>query len=155
MEFADYYIEEIKHRVYSEEKSQDNEIAKIVLVKINTEILKLLSPFIPHLTEETFQENFKEYGKEKSIHLEKWPEEEAGLINEEAEKAGELAKEIIGEIRKYKSGKNLSMNAEIEKAKIYTENPELLEKIEEDVKATMKVKEIIVEKGPLKVEISQ
>ncbi|MCH7902315.1 valine--tRNA ligase [archaeon] len=155
LEFADYYIEEIKHRVYSEEKSQDNEIAKIVLVKINTEILKLLSPFIPHLTEETFQENFKEYGKEKSIHLEKWPEEEAGLINEEAEKAGELAKEIIGEIRKYKSGKNLSMNAEIEKAKIYTENPKLLEKIEEDVKATMKVKEIIVEKGPLKVEISQ
>lgn len=152
LEFADYYIEEVKHRVY-DEKNKSN-TAKIVLVKINTEILKLLSPFIPHLTEETFQENFKEYAKEKSIHLEKWPGIEKEMINEKAEEAGELAKNIIGEIRKYKSEKNLSMNAEIQKAIIYTEKPELLEKIEEDVKATMKVKEIIVEKGPLKVEIS-
>ncbi|MCR4335298.1 MAG: class I tRNA ligase family protein, partial [archaeon] len=147
LEFADYYIEMVKHRVYDEEQETENgKAAKVVLVKIITELLKMLAPFVPHIAEEIFQENFKETAKKKSIHLEKWPLLDEKLINEKSEKAGEIAKEIIAGIRKYKSENNLSMNAELASVKVSFKEPELIEKVAEDIKATMKVKELKSEK---------
>jgi len=141
LEFADYYIEEVKHRVYGENK---NKSCKIVLAKIFTELIKMLAPFIPHTAEEVFQSNFKAFAKEKSIHLEQWPKHEPELIDPESEAAGELAKEIIGEIRKYKSEKNMAMNAEIPEFKLEKKpDKKLFKLIEEDIMAAMNVKKIV------------
>jgi len=79
------------------------------------------------------------------------------LINEESEKAGEIAKEVIGGIRKYKSENNLSMNTELASVKISFMEPELIEKVAEDIKQTMKVKELKAEKTnseEIKIEIN-
>ena len=147
LEFADYYIEQVKHRVYSE-SDKSSGAAKAVLVKIFTEILKMLSPFVPHTTEEIFQSNFKAYMNETSVHLEKWPEEDEKLLDESAEKAGELAKTIIAVLRKHKSEKNMAMNAEISEVKVFFEKDEgMFAKVEEDIKKTMNVKVISMGKG--------
>jgi len=146
LEFADFYIEEVKHRVYAEKETNETKAAKIVLVKIFSEMIKLLAPFVPHITEEIFQENFKDQLTTKSVHLEKWPEIEENLINEEAEKTGEITKKIITAIRKYKSENALAMNAELEKVKVLINETIEFEKIEEDIKQTMKIKEIVFEK---------
>ncbi len=146
LEFADFYIEEVKHRVYAEKETNETKAAKIVLVKIFSEMIKLLAPFVPHITEEIFQENFKDQLTTKSVHLEKWPEIEENLINEEAEKLGEITKKIITAIRKYKSENALAMNAELEKVKVLINETIEFEKIEEDIKQTMKIKEIVFEK---------
>jgi len=157
LEFADFYIEMVKHRVYDEKNSESGRVAKVVLVKIITEILKLLAPFVPHLAEEIFQSNFKGIAKEKSIHLEKWPSLDEGLVNEEAEKSGAIAKEVIAAIRKHKSYNNLAMNAELTSVKVKLKDVKLFEKIAEDIKATMKVKEIKAEKTDseeIKIKVS-
>ncbi len=148
LEFADFYIEQVKHRVYSEE-DKSAKAAKAVLAKINTELLKMLSPFIPHITEEIFQSSFGGYAKEKSIHLEQWPETEEDLIDGKAEKAGEIAKDVISAIRKHKTGKGLAMNAEIGNVEVFLEkdSEKLFEKVKEDVMQTMKVKGLSVSKG--------
>lgn len=142
LEFADFYIEEVKYRVY--ENTPSSKAGKIVLAKIYTELLKMLSPFVPHATEEIFQSNFKSFAKEKSVHLEKWPLAENSLIDENAEKAGELAKQIISNIRKSKSERKMAMNAELAEYKIEGEvDGKLFALVEEDIRAVMNVKKIV------------
>ncbi|HLC78972.1 MAG TPA: valine--tRNA ligase [archaeon] len=146
LEFADFYLEEVKYRVYEEHPSK--KAAQLTLAKITTELLKMLAPFLPHITEEIFSQNFKSYAKEKSIHLEKWPEFEKELVDEKSERAGEIAKEIIALIRKHKSEKGVALNAQIGKVKVFLEKDrELFELVEEDIKNTMKVNEISLGKA--------
>ncbi len=143
LEFADYYIEEVKHRVYSENDA-GAKAAKIVLVKICTELLKMLSPFIPHTTEEIFQGSFKAYGTKKSVHLESWPKLDGKLVDEKAEKAGELARAVIAAIRKHKTEKGLAMNAELAEYRIdgIEVDKKAFALVEEDIRAVMNVKQI-------------
>ncbi len=147
LEFADYYIEEVKYRVYAG-NDKGSKAAKATLVKVLTELLKMLAPFLPHATEEIMQADFKSCMKRKSIHLEEWPAHDGKLVDAEAEKAGEIAKAIVSCLRKHKTGKGLAMNAEIAEARVFIEKDSgLFEKIAEDVKNTMNVKAISLAKG--------
>lgn len=143
LEFADYYIEEVKHRVY-DDASPSAKAAKAVLLKINTELLKTLAPFVPHAAEEIFQASFAAHAKEKSIHREKWPAVDEKLIDEKAEAAGELAKTIIAAIRKHKTDSKMAMNAEMAEYKIdgIEVDRNLFALVEEDIRAVMNVKQI-------------
>ena len=71
--------------------------------------LKLLAPFAPHLTEEIWREVLK---NKKSIHLEKWPEYDPKLIEEDT---FELIVQINGKVRdKFEVSTNISQkDAEI------------------------------------------
>ncbi|MFH1587801.1 MAG: valine--tRNA ligase [Candidatus Diapherotrites archaeon] len=144
LEFADYYIEEVKYRVYDENCTNKKE-AQHCLNSVMLDVLKLLAPFLPHAIEEIMQENFKSQLTQKSVHLEKWPEAIQEFINEEFEEKGKIMNSVIAEIRKFKTGKQMSLNAEIDKIRIELKKEEK-EKLSEnelnEIKATMKVKEI-------------
>ncbi len=154
LEFADFYIEEVKYRVY-DDSNKSGKAAKAVLLKILTEMVKMLAPFVPHTCEEIFRANFKGTMKTDSVHLEKWPEAEEKLIDEEAEKIGETAKSIIAALRKYKSDKKLAMNAELGKVIVFAEKTKGLEEALEDIKRTMNLKEIAIAKGEGKIAVSE
>ena len=72
-----------------------NEIEKQPQLKIENWklIIKLLTPFAPHLTEEIWRNIFK---NKKSVHLEKWPEYNPKLIKEEN---FELVIQVNGKVR--------------------------------------------------------
>jgi isoleucyl-tRNA synthetase len=63
--------------------------------KVCLETLKILAPFIPFVTEELYQDFFKNYEKEESIHFSDWPKVEKVLIDEKLEKEMETARQII------------------------------------------------------------
>jgi len=153
LEFADYYIEEVKYRVYNK-GDESGKAAKQVLVMIFWECLLMLAPFLPHLTEEIAQTSFKKMLKEKSIHLEKWPRVEKELISEKQERIGELANTLIAVIRKEKTSKGLPLNNVVNMVRVFCEEKEkqeLLAKAIEEIKQTMKIKEMLIEKkGPEK-----
>ncbi|MBI4210750.1 MAG: valine--tRNA ligase [Candidatus Diapherotrites archaeon] len=151
-EFADFYIEEVKHRVYSED-DKSARAAKAVLVKLMSELLKALAPFIPHTAEEIFKTSFGACAKEKSIHLEKWPTAEEEYMDENAEKAGEIAKAVISGIRKHKTEKGLAMNADVGEVTIFLEKDEVLaEKVLADIKETMKAAGIAISAGKGRID---
>ena len=50
-EYCDWYIELVKGRLYGEDEA-DKEVARFVLVKALKDMLKLLHPFMPYITEE-------------------------------------------------------------------------------------------------------
>jgi len=142
LEFADYYIEETKYRIY--ENLETKSSAQYVLVSVLIDCLKMLSPFLPHITEEIMQENFKSHLKSKSIHLEEWPKAEEKWINDEAETLGNNVNAIISAIRKFKTTKGIALNKEIAKVKVFSSKGVLkqLNEAKIDIMKTMNVLEL-------------
>ncbi len=92
--FADHYVEMVKHRI-------NENSTKYTLYEVMLGIVKMFSPFMPHITEEIYQEVFREREGKKSIHISSWPE--PVLRDEEGAKNGEIVKDIIAEIRRWKN----------------------------------------------------
>jgi valyl-tRNA synthetase len=148
-EYADYYIEETKHRVYNEKDPSQN-TALYCLKKNTTTLLKLFAPILPHITEELMQTHFKKEMKTKSIHTEEWPKPEKKWISKEAEQKGKTINETITIIRKHKTENNLSMNTELQKITL-TIPKEKKEHLKKDtiteIQKIMNIKKMIVEEG--------
>lgn len=94
-EYCDWYIELAKKRLYSEEASAKQTVQK-VLVKVLKEILKLLHPFMPFITEEIWQ--FMP-NAESLLVTETWPISEVVLIREDAEKKMQIIMDAIRSLR--------------------------------------------------------
>ncbi|MFH1751109.1 MAG: valine--tRNA ligase, partial [Candidatus Micrarchaeota archaeon] len=161
-EFADYYLEEVKHRIYQPETygKESKEAAQHVLLELLGASLKLLSPFICYLTEEIYHQAFPEEAKlRKSIHLEKWPSVDSSKFDEQSEKAAESLHFIISEARKFKASNKLSLNTELSRIRVTIPGPleHIFPAIEEEILAVAKAKllelEIWKEEG-IKVECS-
>jgi len=152
-EFCDNYLEMIKYRLYG----GDDASARYTLYVVLLDILKLFAPIIPYITEEIYQEMFAEHEKDVSIHVSPWPEVREEFVDEEAFKAGELAKKIIAALRQWKAGQKMALNADVSNITIdcSSEDKKIIESVKEDIMGTMKVKavgfgnakEVIVEDG--------
>ena len=108
--FCDWYIEIAKIRLQSGEGA---DTAKAVLVYVLTDILKLLHPFMPFITEEIYQAIPHDT---ESIMISKWPEYKDEWNFEEDEKAVELIKEAVRGIRNTRTGMNVPPSR---KAKVF------------------------------------
>jgi valyl-tRNA synthetase len=92
--FADHYVEMVKHRL-------NEDATKYTLYHVFLGIIKMFAPIMPHITEEVYQEHYREFVGEKSIHLTSWPEEM--FVDPEALEEGEKVKEVIASIRAWKN----------------------------------------------------
>lgn len=113
---ADNYLELVKSRLYGDEL-EGRRAAQYVLYRTIKTLSLLLAPFIPFFAEELYSRF-----SDESVHTQAWPEVEESFINEEAEAAGELIKEITGEVRRYKSELGMALNAPLKKLEIYNAN---------------------------------
>lgn len=141
LEFCDMYIEEVKDRLYSG-TDEEKQTAQFVLIEVFLTILKLFSPFMPHIAEECYQSLNALKKKEKSITTTEYPKADASLINDFYEKVGEHKTEVISTIRKYKNSKGLALNKELKRVVLYLEDSSMLEYIEaakETIRKTCKI----------------
>jgi valyl-tRNA synthetase len=92
-DFCDWYIELAKSRLQSESTSK--KVAQQTLAYVLDGILKLLHPFMPHITEEIWH-TLTQTGDEQSLALQSYPQGIPGLINPELEQRFDL---LIGTIR--------------------------------------------------------
>ncbi|MFX1348169.1 MAG: isoleucine--tRNA ligase [Promethearchaeota archaeon] len=92
--------------IYSEDP--DKLTIMLVLFKTLFDVLLMLSPVNPMLSEEIFLKMFKPYCKSlgldetESIHLQNWPEFDEKLINPELEKQMHFMRDLIEDIRALK-----------------------------------------------------
>jgi len=143
-DFCDEYIEAVKYRLYgdSPELLISKEAAQYTLQTVISASLKLLAPFTPHFADEIYQYIAKE---DIRIHNTLWPEVNKKLISESAEETGRVGVELIGEIRRFKSGSKMSLNTPIKTLNIYTADSALIKEIEllsADIKGTMRIKDL-------------
>ena len=111
-EFCDWYIEMVKPRLYNKE-DQTRKAALWTLKTVMIQVLKMLHPYIPFITEEIFM-SLQE--KEESIMISKWPvfKEEWHFASEEEEI--ELIKGAVRNIRNLRSEMNVPPSR---KAKVF------------------------------------
>lgn len=117
-EYCDWYIEIVKGRLYGDDE-EDKKVARAVLVKALKDMLRLLHPFMPYITEEIWaylpaSKKADDRNPENFLIKETWPEYiEALTFAEESEKI-EMAMAIIKSIRNIRAeadaapGKKLS-----------------------------------------------
>ncbi|RLF63462.1 MAG: valine--tRNA ligase [Thermoplasmata archaeon] len=138
-EFADHYIEMVKHRIYDE----SDKSASYVLYTIGLGMIKLFAPFLPHITEEIFHKYYKYYEEKESIHISSWPE--PIMVDNEAEERGEVIKEVISALREWKSRQGMPLNAELKNVEIVAPQ-EFTEEEKSIISGTMNISSIRVSK---------
>lgn len=110
--FCDWYIEIAKIRLQSGEGA---DTAKAVLVYVLTDILKLLHPFMPFITEEIYQAIPHDT---ESIMISKWPEYDPTLSFVDEEAQMEKIMDAIRAIRNRRAEMNIPPS---KKSKVYVE----------------------------------
>ena len=108
---------------------------------LNT-ILKLFSPFIPHICDEIYSTIFaEEFAKVGSINARgNWPKISEKYFNQKFFDIGEAALSVIFEVRKFKSEQNISMKTTVKKLVINCEKD--LSEIAEDLKNVCNAEEL-------------
>ena len=97
-EFCDWYIELVKARLYGDDE-EDKKVARYVLVKALKDMLKLLHPFMPFITEEIWSYLPQEGNTEAFLMKESWPVYTEALHFEEEEAKLKTAMDAIRSIR--------------------------------------------------------
>ena len=110
--FCDWYIEIAKIRLQS---GGGADTAKAVLVYVLTDILKLLHPFMPFITEEIYQAIPHDT---ESIMISKWPEYDPTLSFADEEAQMEKIMDAIRAIRNRRAEMNIPPS---KKSKVYVE----------------------------------
>jgi valyl-tRNA synthetase len=107
-DLCDWYLEIIKTRLYSDDKT----IAEII-PHLFSNLLRLLHPFIPFITEALWQK-FREHPgyirkgfDEEALIIAQWPKEDTSLIEVEAEKTMDLLIGIIRGVRNIRNNFNI------------------------------------------------
>ncbi len=153
-DFCDWYIELVKTRLWQDSSSESRMNAQLALYYVLDGILKLLHPFMPHITEEIWQTLTnqvplnppKSEGTAKTLALQTYPEVAEKLINTELEQSFDLLFNVISTIRNLRAESVIKPGEKI-KVILQTESQqeiELLKSTESYIKDIGKVGELII-----------
>ncbi len=106
-DFCSYYLESVKKVIYENKDGKTS--AQYTLYQSLLTILKLISPIMPFITEEIYQEHFRKTEKDKSIHISKWSK--AG--EERYTKNLEKIEENLYKVHQFKSSNRLPLNTPV------------------------------------------
>jgi valyl-tRNA synthetase len=152
--FCDNYIEIAKNRLYKPEVYGEDakRSAQWACYNVLLHALQLLSITMPHITEEIYQEYFKQFEKVESIHMFELKKLE---LKDDAEilSNGDTVVDIVGRIRQFKSLNQLSMKTEIDYIEIVCDNINFVKSCEADIKAVTSVREVKYSVGEFDVKI--
>ncbi|MDP3027429.1 MAG: class I tRNA ligase family protein, partial [Nanoarchaeota archaeon] len=137
--FCDNYLEIIKDRLYNPQKrGNKNRISAQYILYISLlNILKLLAPIMPFVTEEIYQSYFIKREKTRSIHLSNWPNNKK-LIDNKIEKIGDEFIRTLNFVRQKKAEKNLSLKEPVK----FLRCSNFLDIVVDDLKAVTNAQEI-------------
>ncbi len=145
-DLCDNYLELAKARLYREE-GPARDAAAWTLYHALLNVLKLLSPYLPYITEEIYQGLFRRWDGAESIHRSLWPAMHSECIDAEADEMGKMMLELLHQVRRYKAEHNLSVGAELATLHIGVQAKfqAALESAIIDLKSATRVKDIVIE----------
>lgn len=149
---CDYYLEAIKDRLYRPEAygQANTAAAQKTLYEVLYRMLQLLAPVMPHMTEEIYQHMYKDGKGFESIQVSKWPKFKASLVDEAAERDGDLVTAVMSEIRRDKAENKKPLNAPIKNLTVTCKedaSAEAIQTAEADIKSTLKIEDMTIQIG--------
>ncbi|OHB86206.1 MAG: valine--tRNA ligase [Planctomycetes bacterium RIFCSPHIGHO2_02_FULL_40_12] len=116
-DFCDWYLEIIKPRLYNTDNKESRMVAQKVLVYVLNNMLHLLHPFAPFITEEIWQHLKSMAAKNKSIFVDsmkntslmisQWPCKDAAKIKNNVIETMSLLQDMVRAIRNIRSNMNI------------------------------------------------
>ncbi len=123
-DLSDNYLEMAKQRLYSPEHPQ-HAGAVSALRRLMLDLLKLLAPFLPYVTDAIYQELFASAEGAPSIHTAAWPVSAPALADPQALQFGGSLVEVATAVRRYKSEQNQGLGSEFSRLQLTAASPEL------------------------------
>ena len=153
--FCDNYIEIAKNRLYKPEVYGEDakESAQYACYNVLLGVLKLFAITLPHMTEEIYQDYFKQFEGVESIHLTILAPIDI-IVNEDVIAGGDEVVETVKIIRAYKSENKLSMKTAFDEATITVPETfsEFVKSVDYDIKAVSSIQNLKYEVGELGVK---
>lgn len=139
-DFCDWYLEMSKNRIYSDDK----EVKAAVLtrsIKLFEEMMKLLHPMMPFLTEEIWQ-LLDERKEGESISVSKFPEADENKIDKTAEEEIEFMQSVVTAIRNIRGEMNIPPSKQID---VYLKADKITDVQKRYIKSLVKVENLTVD----------
>jgi valyl-tRNA synthetase len=113
-DFCDWYIELVKSRLQNNADPVSRKTAQQILASILSGVLKLLHPFMPHITEEIWQTLTQQpVDNQQFLALQIYPEADDKLIDSELEEQFDLLIATIRNIRNLRAEADVKPGAKI------------------------------------------
>jgi len=119
------YIQIIRNRMKGDEA---NKVTNL-LYNIMLDVLKMMSPYTPFITEHIYQDFFRKHENKESVHLLEWPFSNHKLIDEELEKQMMIVQKMVEAV---------NFDRQEKKIKLKYILPKLTVSGNDDVKKTVK-----------------
>jgi valyl-tRNA synthetase len=152
---CDNYLELVKDRLYNPDtRGKEARLSgQYALYQAVSTVLKLYAPIVSFVTEEIYSWHFAKLEGEESIHKSAWPIVDEELISDDFEARGDEIIKVVETMRKFRAEYQMSMKEELSKINIKSKNN--LNDFVDDLKATTKAKEIILEESEFDVSIEK
>ncbi|MDC3142188.1 valine--tRNA ligase [Prochlorococcus sp. AH-716-I17] len=143
-DFCDWYVEFAKQR-FNNKETKNRQISEKVLIKVLNDILVMIHPFMPHITEELW--HVLELKPDNALlSLQKWPIHENKFIDNKLDNSFQQLFEIIRLIRNLRAELGLKPS---EKSPVYliSDNDELIDFLKtlvDDIQTLTKSSEVFI-----------
>ncbi|MCC3470663.1 MULTISPECIES: valine--tRNA ligase [unclassified Microcoleus] len=111
-DFCDWYIELVKSRLQQDAEPNSKKVAQQTFAFVLEGILKLLHPFMPHITEEIWH-TLTQTGDGDCLALQAYPEPEPSLIDPELEQQFDLLFGTIRTIRNLRADSDIKPSVKV------------------------------------------
>ncbi len=143
-DFCDWYVEFAKQR-FNNKETKNRQISEKVLIKVLNDILVMIHPFMPHITEELWHVMQLKPDKEL-LSLQKWPTQENKFVDNKLDNSFQQLFEIIRLIRNLRAELGLKPS---QKVPVYliSDNDELinfLKNLVDDIQTLTKSSEVFI-----------
>lgn len=125
-DFCDWYIELVKTRLWQDQESASRLVAQQTLALVLEDILKLLHPFMPHITEELWHTLTQKSGD--FLAVQSYPVADTNLINAQLEESFNLIFETLRTIRNLRAIADIKPGVKVSVI-LQSENPQELDNL--------------------------
>lgn len=139
-DFCDWYVELSKFRLYHGSDEEKSAVLTRAIL-LYEEMLKLVHPFMPFITEEIWQ-MLDERKAGESISITSFPEFNEKMIDEEAEKEIEFIQNIVTAIRNIRGEMNIPPAKQIN---VYLKTDKITEEQSNYIKSLVKIENLIID----------
>lgn len=131
--FCDNYLELIKDQIFNPDNYDEHTIAatRFTLYEVGLGMLQLFGPFVPHITEALFQDLFKEKEGHETIHTLVLDNARYEYSCEKSVQTMKQVLNIIDQVRKLKSEKQLSLKTPLSSLTIAIEDHVMRDALQE------------------------
>ena len=143
------YIKMIRDRLKPGYDGEDREAAEWTLRHVTSELLKVLSPFTPYLTDYLYE------GDEESIHFEAYPESDEEMVDEELENSMDIFQDIEEAVARLRQEKAIKLRHPVKKVTVSgsAEVESAVQNLEELLEDRLNAKDVKFEKVELDYEV--